>query len=73
VTRTSIGIVLIVLGAIVLAYHGFTYTTREKVIDAGPIQVSADKEHSFAIPPVIGGLAVGAGLVLVIAARRKPE
>ncbi len=67
-----IGIILIVLGALALGYGGFSYVSREKVVDAGPIQVSADKEKYVFVPPVIGGIAVAAGLVLLATGRRDP-
>jgi uncharacterized membrane protein YidH (DUF202 family) len=66
-----IGIILIVIGIIALAYGGFTYTKREKVIDAGPLQVSADKEHTVPFPPILGALALAGGIVLVIVGSRK--
>ena len=66
-----IGIILIAIGIIALAYGGFSYTKREKVIDAGPLQVSADKEKSVAFPPILGGLCLAGGIVLVLAGNRK--
>lgn len=66
-----IGIVLIVIGIVALAYGGFSYTTREKVIDAGPLQVSADKEKTVPFPPILGGLCLVGGIVLVLAGNRK--
>jgi uncharacterized membrane protein YidH (DUF202 family) len=66
-----IGILLIIIGVIALAYGGFTYTKREKVIDAGPLQVSADKEKTVPLPPVLGGLCVVGGIVLLVAGSRK--
>ena len=66
-----VGIILIVVGIIALAYGGFTYTKREKVIDAGPLQVSADKEHTVPFPPVLGGLCLAGGIVLVLVGSRK--
>lgn len=66
-----LGIVLIVLGALALAYGGFTYTTKEKVVDIGPIEATAEKKHSVPLPPILGGLAVAAGIVLVVAGGRK--
>ena len=66
-----VGIILIVVGIIALAYGGFTYTKREKVIDAGPLQGSADKEHTVPFPPVLGGLCLAGGIVLVIVGSRK--
>ncbi len=67
-----VGVVLIVLGIIALAYQGFTYTTREKVIDLGPLKASVEKEKTVPVPPVLGGLAVAAGVFLVwMGARSK--
>jgi uncharacterized membrane protein len=66
-----VGVVLIVLGIIALAYQGFTYTTREKVIDLGPLKASVEKEKTVPVPPILGGLAVVAGVFFVwIGARR---
>lgn len=66
-----IGIILIAIGIIALAYGGFTYTTREKVIDAGPLQVSADKEKTVPFPPILGGICLVGGIVLVLAGNKK--
>jgi uncharacterized membrane protein YidH (DUF202 family) len=66
-----IGILLIIIGVIALAYGGITYTKREKVIDAGPLQVSADKEKTVPLPPVLGGLCIVGGIVLLVAGSRK--
>ena len=66
-----VGIILIVVGIIALAYGGFTYTKREKVIDAGPLQVSADREKTIPFPPVLGGICLVGGIVLVAIGSRK--
>lgn len=68
--KGTVGILLIVFGLIALAYQGFTYTKREKVVDAGPIQISVDKEKTVSLPPIIGGLALAAGVVLLISSKR---
>ena len=68
---TVVGIVLIVLGVIALAYQGISYTTTEKVIDIGPLKVEAKKEKTIPLPPVLGGVAVAAGVVLLIAGARR--
>jgi hypothetical protein len=70
-TNTIIGIILIVVGIIALAYQGITYTTREKVVDLGPIQVSADKTRTIPLPPIMGGLALVGGIVLLVMVSRK--
>jgi len=70
-TYTLIGIVLIVIGIIALAYQGITYTTREKVVDIGPIQMTADKTKTIPLPPIMGGIALVGGIVLLVAGGRK--
>jgi uncharacterized membrane protein len=70
-SATLLGIVLIVLGALALAYQGFTYTTREKVVDLGPLKITADKEKSVPLPPILGALALAGGIVLVFVGVRK--
>ena len=66
-----IGIVLIVIGIIALAYGGITYTKREKVLDLGPIQATAEKQKTIPFPPVLGGICLVGGIVLVIVGSRK--
>jgi len=66
-----IGILLIVLGGLALAYQGFTYTRREKVLDVGPIHATADKQDHVSIPPVLGGLVLVGGIVLVFMGAKK--
>jgi uncharacterized membrane protein len=66
-----VGIVLIAIGIVALAWGGITYTKREKVIDAGPLQVSADREKTIPLPPVLGGICLVGGIVLVIVGSRK--
>ena len=65
------GIVLIALGLAALAYQGFTYTTRETVIDIGPLQASAERERTVPLPPIVGMVAVIGGVVLLVAGLRK--
>lgn len=66
-----VGIILVVLGALGLGYQGFTYVTTEKVVDAGPVQVTRDKENTVWIPPVVGGIALVSGLILLATGGRK--
>jgi hypothetical protein len=68
---TLVGIVLIVLSIIGFAYQGITYTTREKVIDIGPIQATAEKEKTIPLPPVFAGIALVGGIALVIVGSRS--
>ena len=67
---TIVGIILIALGVIALAYQGITYTTKERVIDIGPLKVEATKEKTIPLPPILGGVAIAAGVVLMIAGAR---
>ena len=69
---TLAGIVLIIAGAIALAYQGITYTTQEKVLKIGPIEATRTTEKTFPLPPLLGGVVVAVGIVLVIAGNRKP-
>ena len=66
-----IGIVLIVLGIVGLAYGGLSWTTREKVVDMGPVQVSRDKTQSLPLPPIAGAVCLIAGVVVLVAAGRQ--
>jgi uncharacterized membrane protein len=66
-----VGIVLIVLGVVALAYQGITYTTREKIIDIGPLKATVEKQKTIPLPPVLGGLALAGGIVLVIVGRQR--
>jgi len=65
------GIVLVVLGLVALAYQGITYTSRETVVDIGPITATADREKTLPIPPVLGILAVAGGVALLVVGARK--
>ena len=65
-----IGIVLIVLGLVGLAWGGFTYKTREKIVDLGPIQATREKTHNVPLPPIAGAAALIGGIVLVAAGKK---
>lgn len=64
------GALLIVLGLAALMYQGFTYTTKETVIDIGPIHATADRERTVPLPPIFGIVAVIAGVALVVTGKR---
>ncbi len=70
-TPSIVGILLIILGVVAFAYQGFTYTTTEKAIDLGPIQVTAEKTHTFPLPPVVGGIALVGGILLLVAGGKR--
>jgi uncharacterized membrane protein len=63
---TLVGIALIVLGIVAFAYQGITYTSREKIIDIGPIQATADTQKSIPLSPLLGGLVLVGGIALVV-------
>jgi len=66
-----IGIVLVVLGALALAYQGINYTRQEKVLDIGPIHATAEKQERIPLPPVVGGLALVGGIILLVVGAKK--
>ena len=65
-----LGLVLVVLGVAALAYQGFTYTTRDTVLDVGPLHATAERQRTVPLPPIIGGAAVVGGVVLLIVGMR---
>ena len=66
-----IAILLIVFGAISLAYGGITYTRREKVLDIGPIEATAERHRTIPLPPILGGVALAAGIGLLVVGGKK--
>jgi len=68
---TLIGIALLVLGALALAYQGINYTRREKVLDIGPFHATAERNKRIPLPPVVGGLAMAGGIVLLVMGARQ--
>jgi hypothetical protein len=66
-----VGIILIAIGILSLAYGGLTYTKREKVLDFGPIQATAEKKETIPFPPILGGICLVGGIVLVLVGNRK--
>jgi hypothetical protein len=66
----TLGLILIALGLLGLAWGGFTYTTKEKVVDLGPIHATRDETHNVPLPPIAGAVAVIAGIVLLVSAKK---
>jgi uncharacterized membrane protein YidH (DUF202 family) len=66
-----IGVVLILFGLAALVYQGITYTSRETVIDIGPVHATADRQKTLPLPPIVGTVAVVGGVALLIAGARK--
>jgi len=67
----AIGIVLLIIGVLSLAYQGFTYTTQKKVLDLGPIQATKQEHHTVPLPPILGALALIGGVVVLVSDRRS--
>jgi hypothetical protein len=65
------GIVLVVLGALALAYQGFDYTRRDHVLDVGPMHVTTETQNRVPIPPILGGLALVGGIALLVVGSKK--
>jgi drug/metabolite transporter (DMT)-like permease len=66
-----VGLLLIIVGIAGLAFGGFSFTHKEKVLDLGPIQASADKKESLPVPPILGALALVGGAVLLATSSRR--
>jgi len=66
----TLGIILIALGLVGLAWGGFSYTTREKIVDVGPIHATRDKTHNVPLPPIFGAVALIGGVVLLAAGKK---
>ncbi|MGB2664591.1 MAG: hypothetical protein WAK48_11335 [Candidatus Acidiferrum sp.] len=69
-SKSVLGIVLVVLGVLALAYQGFTYTAPKKAVDVGPIHVTKDEHHTVPLPPIIGALALIGGIAFLVVDRR---
>jgi len=69
--RILLGVALIVIGTITLVYQGFTYTTRKKVLDIGPVQATKEERRTIEVPPVIGIIAVISGVAVIALGRGK--
>jgi hypothetical protein len=67
-----VGVLLIAIGLLPLVYQGITYTSRQTLIDIGPLHATADRQKTLTLPPVLGIAAVAGGVVLLIAGMRKP-
>jgi len=67
----TIGIVVLVIGIAMLIWSGFTYTKKEKIVDAGPIQISADRQKTVSWPPYAGALLVVGGIILIATAKKS--
>lgn len=69
-TTKVIGFIVIALGVIMVAYTGFNYITTEKVVDIGPVEISKEKNHPVQWSPVIGGVLIAGGIVLLVSSKK---
>lgn len=66
-----LAVILIVVGIFAFAYEGFNYTTKEKVVDIGPLKVTAEKTRTLPLPPIVGAIALVGGIVLLVVGSKK--
>jgi len=66
----TLGIIFIALGLVGLVWGGFTYSTQEKIVDIGPINVTQNKTHSVPLPPLLGAAAILGGVVLLLSGKK---
>jgi uncharacterized membrane protein len=69
----SIGIVLVVFGMALLTWTGFNYTKKEKILDAGSIEISTQRQKTVSWPPYIGGIVLISGIVVLISVRKRAK
>ena len=67
-----VGLALILLGLVALSYNRITYTTEETIAEIGPLKATKEKENSIPLPPLLGGLALVAGVGLIVVGYKKP-
>jgi hypothetical protein len=70
-TLPLVGIILIVLGILIFVFQGITYTTHKKIVDIGPLQASTTEHKTIPLPPILGGLALVGGILLLVAGRKE--
>jgi len=70
-TSKILGLILIAVGTIALVYQGISYQSQDRVVDLGPLHVSAERTHTLPLPPIVGGVALLGGIALLIFGRQK--
>jgi hypothetical protein len=70
-TTTLLAIVLIVIGIVAFGYQGISYTTKENVVDIGPLKVTTEKTNTLPLPPIVGAIALVGGIVLLAVGRKQ--
>ena len=69
----TMGFVLIVIGVIMIAYTGFNFITTEKVVDLGPVKISKEVDHPIQWSPILGGVILVGGIVIVVLGRKDND
>jgi hypothetical protein len=69
--KSLVGVALVVLGVLALAYQGFTYTVPKKAVDVGPVHVTKDEKHTVPLPPILGALSLIGGIAVLVMGREK--
>lgn len=67
----GIGIILVIIGVVMLIWTGFSFTKKEKVVDIGPVEITADKKEQVNWPPYVGGVVLVAGFVIMLSSRKR--
>ena len=70
--QAIVGILLIIVGIALMVFPGFSYTTTREAVKVGPVGITRQETKTFRIPPVVGGVLFGGGIVLLVASRRRP-
>ncbi|MBU0908516.1 MAG: DUF3185 domain-containing protein [Proteobacteria bacterium] len=70
-TYTVLAVILIAIGIVAFAYQGISYTTRENVVDLGPIQMTAERTRTLPLPPIVGGICLVGGIALLVLGRKN--
>lgn len=72
-TSKILAIALIAIGIIAFAYQGISYTSRDKIVDLGPLHVTAERSHTLPLPPIVGAIALAGGIALLFMSSQKPR
>ena len=67
----AFGIILVIVGILMMVFSSINFTTKEKVVDLGPLEVNKEKEHSVGWPVYVGGLVLLGGIGLIVAGKKK--
>ena len=70
-TTTVLALILIAIGIVAFGYQAITYTTREKIVDIGPLEITAEKTRTIPLPPIVGAVALVGGLVMLVVGKKK--